>query len=110
QGRRWADRRVMTTATLPSYKLPHETVGEITKQAREVKFSVTLASFIGGLLFCIGWIVRKAFGVLWFAAVWCAIATRQGWRQAGGQEPAGPSLEVVLRENQRLRAELARVS
>ena len=97
----------MTTLT---YRLPAETVGEITEQARQVHPGAVLLSVIGGLLFAIGWIVAKLFGVLWLAMVWCAVAVRMGWRSAKGRPSSVPDVEVVLRENARLRAELARVS
>jgi hypothetical protein len=48
-------------------------------------------------LFAIGWLTAKAFGVLWFAMVWTAIAVRTGWRDAKALTPPGPSLEQLLR-------------
>jgi hypothetical protein len=99
----------VTTDTL-SFPLPAEKVEEITKQAREVHPGRVVAGLIGGLLFIIGWLTAKAFGVLWFAMVWTAIAVRTGWRDAKGMPPPGPSLEQLIRENQMLRAELQRMN
>jgi hypothetical protein len=64
---------------------------EITAQAREVKFGRTLLTLIAAVLFGLGWLVAKAFGVLWLAAAWTFVAARQGWR-AGRAVPAGPSV------------------
>lgn len=99
-----------TTTEFPPFRLPSETVGDITRQAREVTPGRVLLSVIGGLLFALGWIVAKLFGVLWFSMVWCGVAVRAGFRDARGKPPPGPSIEQVLRENARLRAEIARVS
>jgi|SRR5215472_5311834 len=97
------------TETVPGLRLPSERVEDISKQAREVRPGRVFASLIGGLLFLIGWLVAKAFGVAWFALVWCAIAVRQGWRDARGVPQAGPDLSRVLAENERLRAEIRRL-
>lgn len=85
-------------------------VDEITAQAREVRPGRVVAGLIGGLLFVIGWVLAKSWRVAFFAGAWCAVAVRTGWRQAQGKPLSQPSLEKVLAENARLRAELARVT
>lgn len=97
----------MTSLAFP---LPSETVEDITQQARQVRVGHVLASIIGGSIFAVAWCVAKLFGVLWFGLVWSALAARAGWNDARGKPPPGPSVEAVLRENARLRAELQRMS
>lgn len=103
-----------TTAALPQVKpkvpMPSEFVDDVTRQAKQVHPGRVIAAVSGGVLFTIGWLTAKLFGVLWFAAVWGALAAREGWRQAKGIPPSGPSLDAILTENARLRAEIARVS
>jgi hypothetical protein len=58
-------------------------VEDITRQAREISPGRTLLTWIGALLFAVGWIVRKTFGVIWLAGAWTFVAVREGWREAG---------------------------
>jgi len=64
---------------------------EITAQARQVHFGRTLLTLIAAVLFGLGWLVAKAFGVAWLAGCWGFVAVRQGWR-AGRATPSGPSV------------------
>lgn len=59
-------------------------VDDITRQARDVSPVRTILTWIGAVLFAIGWIARKTLTVLWLAGAWAFVATREGWRQAGG--------------------------
>ena len=64
----------------------------ITEQARQVRFRRTVLTVIAGVLFGAGWLVAKAFGVLWLAAAWSAVAVREGWREGRGTVVShGPS-------------------
>ena len=54
---------------------------QITAQARQVRFSRTLLTVIAALLFGLGWLVAKAFGVLWLAVAWSATAVKVGWQE-----------------------------
>lgn len=67
-------------------------VDEITAQAREVHFWRSVLTVIAAVLFGLGWVVAKAFGVAWLAAAWSAVAVREGWREGrrAGQQ-RGPS-------------------
>jgi hypothetical protein len=85
-------------------------IDAITADARKARPGRTLLGLIGGLLFLAGFITARAFGVLWLSGAWCFSAVKVGWRQARGEDLAAPSLEAVMAENARLRAELARVS
>lgn len=64
-------------------------VEQINRQAREVRFWRTVLVLLAGLLFGVGWLVAKAFAVLWLAAAWMATAVRLGWQ--AGRAPASPS-------------------
>jgi hypothetical protein len=66
-------------------------VDSITEQARQVKFWRSVATVIAAILFGAGWLVAKAFGVTWFALVWCGCAVREGWRDGRGVKPGQPS-------------------
>lgn len=55
---------------------------EITEQAREVRFGRSVLTVIAAVLFGLGWLVAKAFGVTWLALAWSAVAVREGWREA----------------------------
>lgn len=61
----------------------------ITTEAREVHFGRTVATFIAGLLWMLGWVVAKAFGVVWFAAAWSATAVKVGWDEGRKARLAG---------------------
>lgn len=58
-------------------------VDDITRQAREIRLGRTLLTWIGALLFAVGWIARKTVVVLWLACAWAFVAVREGWREAG---------------------------
>ena len=98
-----------STATQPKLyeRMP---VDEITAQARTVRPGRVLVGVIAACLWMVGFATAKLFGVLWFAGVWAAVAVRTGWREARGEPLNQPRLEEVMAENERLRAELARVT
>lgn len=54
----------------------------ITEEARRVRFWRTVLTVLAGLLFGVGWLVAKGFGVAWLAACWSAAAVRVGWQEA----------------------------
>lgn len=54
----------------------------ITSQAREVHPARTALTALAALLFVLGWSAFKVVAVVWFAVTWCAIAVREGWREA----------------------------
>ncbi|HTI28263.1 MAG TPA: hypothetical protein VL652_45190 [Kutzneria sp.] len=58
-------------------------VEDITRQAREISPGRTLLTWIGALLFALGWVLRKTFALLWLASAWAFVAAREGWREAG---------------------------
>jgi hypothetical protein len=57
-------------------------VASITAQAREVHAGRTLLTLLAGLFFLAGWVAFRVAAVAWLALVWCAVATREGWRDA----------------------------
>jgi len=63
-------------------------VEQITAEAREVHFGRTLLTIIAGLLFGIGWVIARTFGLLWLTLAWSAVAIRIGWTE--GRKPRQP--------------------
>jgi hypothetical protein len=63
-------------------------VASITAQAREVHAGRTLLTLLAGLFFLVGWVAFRVAAVAWLALVWCAVATREGWREAKRSEAA----------------------
>ncbi|MFI6681890.1 hypothetical protein [Kribbella sp. NPDC050470] len=66
-------------------------VGRITKEAREVRFSRTVLAVIAGVLYGIGWLTAKLFGLVWFAVAWAGTAVKIGWTDARGGGGRGAS-------------------
>lgn len=64
---------------VPSVEIP---LDRITEQARQVKFWRSVLMALAGVLFGVGWLVAKGFGVLWLAVCWSAAAVRVGWQEA----------------------------
>jgi hypothetical protein len=58
-------------------------VNDITRQAREISPGRTILTWIGAVLFALGWILHKTFALLWLAGAWAFVAARKGWREAG---------------------------
>jgi len=69
----------MTTSVLG--RVPLE---EISEQARQVRFTVVLATVILGVFVLAG----RLAGFAWVAAVSCCLAARYGFRQAAGAPAA----------------------
>jgi uncharacterized membrane protein YdjX (TVP38/TMEM64 family) len=63
--------------------LDHFFVEDVTQQAREVRPARTILTWIGALLFGLGWIIHKTFAAVWLAGAWAFVAAREGWREAG---------------------------
>ena len=57
-------------------------VERITDEARKVAFWRSVLRLLAAVLFGIGWLVAKAFAVLWLAGVWSVTAVRLGWQEA----------------------------
>jgi len=63
-------------------------VERITAQARQVHAGRTLLTMLAGFFFLIGWVAFRVVAVAWLALTWCAVATREGWREARKAEAA----------------------
>ena len=68
----------MTTETFD------RTIELTTAQAKQVGFLRVLVVIFSGLFYCAGF----AAGRLWLGAVFCALLTRQGWREGQGKAQA----------------------
>lgn len=84
-------------------------IDAITADARQADPGRAVLGLIGGLLFIVGWVIRKIFGVLFLSGAWTFSAVKLGWRAAGGEELNKPDLQQILDENRRLRLELERL-
>jgi len=87
-------------------------VGEISRQAREVRFGATVLAAVTGVLFGAGWLVAKGFALGWLAFAWSATAVRLGWQNAHGtvRPPRAEMMrerDDMLAEIERLRSEIA---
>lgn len=56
-------------------------LGRISERARQVHFWRTVLTLLAGLLFAVGWVVAKGFGVVWLAVAWTATAVVVGWQE-----------------------------
>lgn len=59
----------------------------ITTQAREIKFSRVLLTVLAGIFYGLGWITARAFGVIWLAMTWTAVAVKVGWQEGRKTPP-----------------------
>lgn len=72
----------MTTVT---ERVPLE---RITREARDVHFGRAVLTVVAAVLFGLGWVVARAFGVAWLVVAWCAVAVRVGWQEGRAGGPA----------------------
>ncbi len=63
-------------------------VASITAQARQVHAGRTLLTLLAGAFFLAGWVAFRVAALAWLALAWCAVATREGWREARKAEAA----------------------
>lgn len=63
-------------------------VERITAQAREVHAGRTLLTLLAGFFFVLGWVAFRVVAVVWLGLAWCAVAAREGWRDARKAEAA----------------------
>lgn len=84
-------------------------VEDITTTAKRITPGRAIAATLGGLLFCIGWVLAKLVIVLWFGLKWMFAAALVGWKTARHEALLQPDPVALLRENEFLRAELARL-
>lgn len=57
-------------------------IDRISAEAREVRFGRTLLTVLAALFFGIGWLVAKAFGLVWVVVAWVGVAVKIGWMEA----------------------------
>jgi hypothetical protein len=93
----------------PRHRLDPDALDLITAQARQARPGRAALTVIGSVLFAAGWLIAKAFAVLFLSAAWCFAAGRMGWRQARGVPLDQPDTARVLAENEQLRAALRRL-
>lgn len=60
-------------------------VERINTEARQVDFGRVVLTVLAAMLFGLGWIVARAFGVAWLALAWTAVAVKVGWVE--GRKP-----------------------
>ena len=82
---------------------------EITERARQARPGHAFATVVAGVLFGLGWLIAKLFGVMWFALAWLYMAADEGWRAARGSGRPAPDLTALQAEVERLRRENARL-
>jgi hypothetical protein len=66
-------------------------VSRITEDAKQVRFGHTVLALVAGLLYGLGWLTAKAFGLVWFALAWAGTAVKIGWVDARGRGDRGDS-------------------
>lgn len=99
----------MTAVT--QHKPFHERVpiDAITADARQARPGRVLLALFGAVFIAIGWTVAKVFGVIFLSGAWCMSSMKYGWRIANGTL-ARPTWDQLYAENQKLRAEIDRLS
>jgi hypothetical protein len=65
-------------------------VDQITARAKEIQFKRVVLGLAAWLLFGGGWLIAKAFKLLWLAMVWSYAAAKLGWDDARRTVPAVP--------------------
>lgn len=63
----------------------------ITVEAQQVRPGRTVLLALAGLLYALGWLTAKAFGLVWFAAAWTGTAVKVGWVDA--RKPKQPRVD-----------------
>lgn len=56
------------------------TLDRIRDEARTLTPVRSLLTLIAAVLFGLGWLVSKAFGIVWMGIAWSAAAVKVGWR------------------------------
>lgn len=89
-------------------------VETISEQAGQLRPADAFVTIIGGLLVGLGWVATKLFIHGWLILfpplAWCYVAVRTGSRKARNAPMTQPKVADLIRENEQLRLELARVS
>lgn len=62
--------------------VPVDQVDRITARAKAIRPGRTFLTMLAAVLYGLGWLVAKAFGVLWLALTWCAAAVQVGWEDS----------------------------
>lgn len=57
-------------------------VDRISSEARDVHFGRTVLTLLAAVLYGVGWVVAKVFGLLWLAVAWSGTAVKVGWQDA----------------------------
>jgi hypothetical protein len=56
-------------------------VERINVEAREVRFGRAILMLLAGLLYGVGWIAARTFGLIWLALAWSYTAMKVGWQE-----------------------------
>jgi hypothetical protein len=56
-------------------------VERINAEAREVHFGRTVLTLVAAVLFGLGWLTARIFGVIWLALAWSVTAVKVGWTE-----------------------------
>lgn len=62
-----------------SWAVPVERIGA---QARQIQAGRLFLTALTAVFFMAGWVAFKVCAAVWLSVVWCAVATREGWREA----------------------------
>lgn len=70
-------------AVVPVDQVPADVrLARITARARAIRPGRTFLTMLAAVLYGLGWLIAKTFGVLWLALTWCAAAVQVGWEDA----------------------------
>jgi hypothetical protein len=56
-------------------------INRINSEARDVRFSRIMLTILAGLLYGVGWIAARVFGLIWLTLAWSVIAIKVGWQE-----------------------------
>ncbi len=98
------------TTVIRRFQLDDRTLQTVSDRAHAARPGRAALGLIGAILFAIGWLIAKTLKGFFYCFAWTFAAVAVGWRQARGEPAGGPTMEQLLRENDALRKENARLT
>ena len=81
---------------------------DITAQAQQVRPGRAALTVIAAVVFGLGWLTARLFGILWLAVMWSGVAVREGWRASHGPSRKA-QIAAMAAEREELLTQLRRL-